>query len=189
MAEVTRRLMGLLQHLKLYAEVEAIRTPPRLYHTTVPFDLRMTPWQRPPDQPSVVSSWEVMVYNTQPLPLFVAIFNLTPLYGVQQVFPSDEGDMGVSVMGKPSRTIIDIEVPNILLRQYQSDPSFIMQDILRIFITTENTNLRHLELEDITQGWTPASRHGKARRLTDEIQASWWVQDKKVITRSKISRT
>ncbi|TGJ85100.1 hypothetical protein E0Z10_g3655 [Xylaria hypoxylon] len=189
MAEVTRRLMGMLQHLKLYDEVEAIRTPSRLQKTTVPFDLRVTQCKCPFDEPSVLSSWEITVHNTQPGPLFVAVFNLTPLYGVKQLFPSDEGHMQASVMGKPARTIIDISVPDTLHRQYQSDPSFIMQDILRIFITTESTNLRHLELEDITEGWTPASRTGKARRLTDEIQASWWVKDKKVITKSKFSRT
>ncbi|KAI8633999.1 caspase domain-containing protein [Xylariaceae sp. FL1651] len=188
-AEVTRRLMGLLQHLKVYDEVEAIRTPPRLHQTTVPFDLRVTPCECPPDEPSVLSSWEITVHNTQPGPLFVAVFNLTPLYGVKQLFPSDEGHMMPSVTGKPAHTIIDISVPDMLQRQYQSDPSFIMQDILRIFITTENTNLRHLELEDITEGWTPASRTGKARRLKDEIQASWWVKDKKIITKSKLSRT
>ncbi|KAI3332158.1 caspase domain-containing protein [Xylariaceae sp. AK1471] len=187
--DFNHRLMGLLQHLKLYGEVEAIRTPPRLHQTTVPFDLRVTPCERPFDEPSVLSSWEITVHNTQPGPLFVAVFNLTPLYGVTQIFPNDEGHMEAFVMGKPARTVIDISVPDTLHQQYQSDPSFIMQDILRIFITTENTNLRHLELEDITEGWTPASRTGKARRLTDEIQASWWVQDEKVITKSKFSRT
>ncbi|RWA05600.1 hypothetical protein EKO27_g9504 [Xylaria grammica] len=188
MAEVTRRLMGLLQHLKLYDEAKAIRTPPRFHQMTAPFDLRVASCECPLDEPSVLSSWEITVHNTQPGPLFVAVFNLTPLYGVRQLFPSDEGHMEASVMGKPARTIIDISVPDALHRQYQSDPSFIMQDILKIFITTENTNLRHLELEDITEGWIPASRTGKARRLTDEIQASWWVKDKKVITKSKFSR-
>jgi hypothetical protein len=141
MSDITRRLMRLLRHMQLYNEVLEIRTPPRFHHAKPPLDLSIIECERPPDDPSVVSSWEIILRNTNAKTLFITIFNLTPLHGVRQIFLVDEGNGKAVVPGDPISSIIDLSVPESLLQRYQSDPSFQMRDILKIFITTRACKL------------------------------------------------
>jgi hypothetical protein len=185
MSDITRRLMRLLRHMQLYNEVLETRTPPRFYHAKLLLDLSIIECERLPDDPSVVSSWEIILRNTHAKTLFITIFNLTPLHGVRQIFSVDEGNGKAVVPEDPVSSIIDISVPESLLQRYQSDLSFKMRDILKIFITTEHVNLRHLELEDMTEDLVAAPRHGKVRRSLGGMQAAWWVEEKEIITQSQ----
>ncbi|KAI0868024.1 caspase domain-containing protein [Hypoxylon argillaceum] len=183
-----RTLMRLLQHIQLYHEIETMRGPQSVSHAKPSFKLGVTEYERP-DELSVVSSWEVSLHNFGTKTLFLTIFNLTGLHGIQQIFPADEGNGKAVVQGDSVSCIIDINVPAALLQQYTSDPSFEMRDILKMFITTEHVSLRHLQLDDITDNWIANPRHAKARPSMEETKISWWVEEKEIITQSNFSRT
>ena len=79
---------------------------------------------------------------------------------------------------------VDIEVPESLLAQYQTVPTFCMKDVLKVFITTEPIDLHHLELEDIdTAFFNPENLKRRSRSV--KAGGSWYVEEKEIITRSR----
>ncbi|KAI1264652.1 caspase domain-containing protein [Xylariaceae sp. FL1019] len=182
-ADCTRRLMRLLQHMQLYHEVSEMRTSSRINRAPRPFDLNIVECE--PYDNTVVSSWQIHIRSTHVQTLYFVVFNLSALHGVKQAFPNDEGNAKPLVPGGQDDTIMDIRVPEQLLPQYLCDPSFKMIDILKIFVTTEYINLRHLELPDVTAEWLASHRHATARRPGNQPPASWWVEEKRIVTKSQ----
>jgi Caspase domain len=186
--EATTRLMHLLRHMQSFVEVSSMRTPKALCQPKPTFELSIAETDRPDNEPKIVSSWKIIFQNlhitkNSNTVLFVTVFNLTPLYGIRQIIPYDEGYGQQVEPGESLDAIVDIEIPEVLAKQYRENPSFRMRDVLKICITTQQTDLRHFELEDLLEGIVPDLRHAKARAPKIGQQASWYIE-KEIITRS-----
>ncbi|KAI1822067.1 caspase domain-containing protein [Xylaria intraflava] len=86
--------------------------------------------------------FENLSHSTQ---YYVTIFNLTPTYGITQLFPQDGGDsFAVERQSCIPETRIDIFAPELIKRRAASaSPGFEMRDIIKVIITGTTTNFEH----------------------------------------------
>ncbi|OTA85791.1 hypothetical protein M434DRAFT_400114 [Hypoxylon sp. CO27-5] len=173
--EFTERLMYLLRHLRTYLLVEELKTPQSQISG---FQLSIEETDDTGDNQDTVSSWKIYFKNLSSKVLFITVFNLTPLYGIYQVFPSDAGFAIPVESSDVFEEIVDIEIPD-RLKTASGEPSFRMTDVIKVFITAEVTDLRHYELPELKNTIPRQLRNVKPRQVKG---SSWWIQERKIVT-------
>ncbi|KAF8851291.1 hypothetical protein BDZ45DRAFT_696028 [Acephala macrosclerotiorum] len=171
-----KRLMYLLRHLQTFLRVLEMKTPSN--GLRLAFRLRIEETEDKGDSKNSVSSWKIGFENLHSTTLFIAVLNLTPLYGIQQILPYQDG---YSVPVEPNKNleeIFDIEVPEALAKAYNGS-SFRMRDIVKVFITSEQIDFRDYELRNLEDTTPHNFRDMKPRKA--DVRA-WCVEDKEIFT-------
>ncbi|XXH04016.1 hypothetical protein Hte_010426 [Hypoxylon texense] len=174
-SEFTKRLMYLLGHLETYLIVNELKTTKS---QASKFKLSIEETDDDGENPESVSTWKIHFENLSPEVLFVTIFNLSPLYGIQKIVPPQ------AMSAKPVERhgwfdqIVDIEVPDSLASTSRK-PSFRMTDVIKTFVTVRPVDLRHFEIPDLEDTTPRQLRHVKPREAK---RSSWWVEEKKIVT-------
>ncbi|KAF6795438.1 hypothetical protein CSOJ01_13409 [Colletotrichum sojae] len=170
-----KRLTYLIQHLSSYRRVAEMKNSGRRPNFTFHFG----PMANPP--PGYLSVWEWTFTNNEPTRvLYVAVLNLSPAYGVFQLFPGERADTVSVEHGQTVSDGIGIEIPP-LLTAASSRKGFRMRDVFKLFITTVPTNFSHYEIHDLTENVLPSGgRNGKSVSLN--TIAPWYVVEAEVIS-------
>lgn len=176
--DLAKRLMYLLRHLQTFLRVLEMKTPSN--GSQPPFCLSIEETEDKGDNKNAVSSWKINFKNIHFTTLFIAVLNLTPLYGIQQILPYQDGYNVPVEPNKNIEEIFDIEVPESLAEAYNS-PSFMMTDVVKVFITTEQVDFRDYKLGNLESTVPHNFRDMKPRKAS--VRA-WYVEDKKIFTRS-----
>lgn len=203
-SDLPKRLMGVLRHLQSYALVSELKSPFPIRKTKLSIELIDVDMTQRADRSSLYDSERTLtLHNKTGQTLYVTVFNLTPLYGITQVFPNPtgEGFIGGRVVTHDTRMEQDgipikVKVPPSLAKRYREDPSFEMKDVIKVFVTTEPTDLRHYELDDLvdipTEDWTRLVYDDLAeeqvRHVDRPVQESgdkglWWVKEFPIVTK------
>jgi hypothetical protein len=143
----SRHLKALLEHLVSYFRVKDLSTtqPP------LPFDFGLA--EIVGDDPAF-ASWQFNFTNNHVEALYITVLMLGPAYGVHKLFPDDtEGCFEVGVKKTledyrthPSDYQFEMHVPELLYHLYEREPVHEMTDVLKLFVTTEQTSFDHLKL-------------------------------------------
>ncbi|KAI1504974.1 caspase domain-containing protein [Biscogniauxia marginata] len=146
--ESSKELMKLLKHLCSYQLVANLANPPS---PSLPkFEFKVEEAPRNETDQETYSSWRVQFTNNHSSILYVTILNLTPVYGVQQIFPSYTQFASSRAVdrdkGIPELTF-DIVVPPPLKRVV--GPGFRMRDTIKVLVSTEQTNFCNYLLPDL----------------------------------------
>jgi hypothetical protein len=184
--DVAQRLIYMLWHMRSFMELRDKTSPPIPHSQSAPFDFTVTTSLAPVESLDIISSWSINFRNNYSRSLFITVFNLTPLHGIFQIMPFEEGHAKQVIPGQEESFEIDIEVPKALLPAFRQDPSFVMRDVLKIFVTTEHVDLRQYELDDLVGDEASGSRHAKSRPVLTEPRTSWWIKTEDIITRSHL---
>lgn len=114
---------------------------------------------------------------------FVTILNLTPAFGVYQVYPYDDAQSIAVEPGNelPHKLIVDIELPAIL--SVSAAPRLVeARDILKVFITSRQQSFEHYlqnEFESVGDGRTDTYRRARPRALKP---FEWWCDQLDIVT-------
>ncbi|KAF6835977.1 hypothetical protein CMUS01_05572 [Colletotrichum musicola] len=169
------RLTYLIQHLSSYRRVAEMKNSGRRPNFTFHFG----PMANPPSE--YLSAWEWTFTNNEPTRvLYVAVLNLSPAYGVCQLYPGQKADAELVERRQTVSDGIAIEIPP-LLTPASSRKGFQMRDVFKLFITTVPTNFSHYEIHDLTDNVLPSGgRNGKSVSLN--TIAPWYVVEAEVIS-------
>lgn len=136
----------------------------------------------PESDPNIVSSWKISVRNLQSSAIFFTVLNLTHSYGVCQVLPPPIEGKGIRVeAGRTWVETLDVEIPEALAVAYE-EASFVMEDVLKVIITSGPVDLSCYELRDFNLSGLVRSPFAKAQELNS---TSWRVEEKVFHTRGK----
>ncbi|KAI0379233.1 hypothetical protein F5Y04DRAFT_290447 [Hypomontagnella monticulosa] len=173
--EFTKRLMYLLGHLETYLFVNELKTT-----KSQASKFKLSVEEINDDQRSAehTSTWNIHFENLSLEVLFVTIFNLSPLYGIQKIVPFQAAFAQPVESNREFNQIVDIEIPSSLQLTSQN-PSFQMTDVIKTFVTVQPVDLRHLELPDLVDTTPSQLRHVRPREAK---RSSWWVEENKIIT-------
>jgi hypothetical protein len=142
-----------------------------------------------PGDEECLSSWRIRFKNLHTHPVYITILNLSPAYGVHQIFPG-QGSSSVAVdTGREiQELLIDIRVPT-LLKPLAANPDFTMTDVIKLIVTTEQTDFRYYELPDLepldtSMNGSEGLSGGKLRNtwVRKPEVASWFVDQKEIVT-------
>lgn len=178
--DLTEHLTHRINHLRAFWMVAKLKTKVGLRLPRAEVHFLQEPL--PESNPEVVSSWKISIRNLQSSAFYFAVLNLTHLYGVHQVLPPPEEGEGIRVeAGITWVDTLDITIPENLALAYE-DASFVMEDVLKVFITPEPVDLSCYELGDynVWDGVRPP--FAKAQEVKS---SSWRVEEKVIYTRGK----
>lgn len=176
--DLAKRLMYLLRHLQKFLRVREMKTLSN--GSQSPFRLSIEETQDKGDNTNAVSSWKISFENLHTTTLFIAVLNLTPLYGIQQILPYQDGYSVPVEPGKNIEEIFDIEVPEVLAEAYCKS-SFRMTDVVKVFITTEQVDFSDYRLRNLENTMPRNFRDMKPRKANVR---TWYVEDKEIFTHS-----
>lgn len=169
---LTKRLMRRLTHLCAFLTVKDIKTRSCASPLLNPGHVTL-------DQTSP-GFYELIINNPGPKTVFVTVFNLTPLYGCSQCFPPpDEGKAAIIEPGKSRKVPAEMEIPPDLANGPWNGP-YNMEDILKVFISSEQVDLTCFRLSHIIE-----AERGKLRdfkTFTTPV-APWQVEQREITTR------
>ncbi|KAH6971243.1 caspase domain-containing protein [Ilyonectria sp. MPI-CAGE-AT-0026] len=194
---IAQKLVYLLPHLCAYQRLveltsASISWAPSYEFTITEYDDKDDDWEnedKTSDSKSL-ATWKIRFKNTGAVPLYVTILNLSPAYGVSQIFPRQNASS--SAVGENQEiepAIIDMEVPS-LLQDAAKKPGFKMRDVIKAIVTTEQTNFGHYlqpdlenwkELEEPLEPET-AEQGGRDAKLRVSKVEKFLVVDKEIIT-------
>lgn len=182
---LTKRIVANLAHLQHFLLFRELKTP-KLNGSSKPrVEVKCTELPDSEKTEAIRSSWSIEIRNQHARPIFVTVFNLTPLYGVYQLFPHRASGTSIAIQSGDNwpPQELDIEIPESL-RGVCSEPSFVMTDMFKVFVCTEQVDLTHWELEDITSNQAQEYRHANARV---QSQLPWFVEDFVIVTDANTS--
>lgn len=140
-------------------------------------------------------SCKITFVNNYDKVLYITVMALTPLYGVQQIFPGrDEGEGDRVRVGATWEENVDFEVPPYLKQRARTTTrsgerhvdveSSYMTDVLKVFIASEPVDFRHYELKDITDAIDANDNYARNPKNTSKPRPeAWCVEEKKIVTR------
>jgi len=184
---ITKILMGLLQHLNSYRALANLKSPTTT--TNLSYEFEIVEDQVEPGDEESLSSWRIRFKNLHTRPVYITLLNLTPVYGVHQILPA-QGSSSVAVdAGKEiQELVIDIRVPTLLM-PLAASPHFTMTDVIKLIVTTKQTDFRYYELPDLepldtSMNASEGLPDGKLRntRVRKPKVASWLVDQKEIVT-------
>ncbi|KAH7241206.1 caspase domain-containing protein [Fusarium tricinctum] len=194
---IAQKLVSLLPHLCAYQRL--VELTPKLMSWTPSYEFTITEYDNKDDDwnkenensnSKSLAVWEIRFKNTGTVPIYLTILNLSPVYGISQMFPGQNASScAVGVNKEIEPAIIDIEVPN-LLRDAAKEPGFKMRDLIKAMITTEQTNFSHYLQADLESwkdlegplGLGPSETVGRGGRLRVSKVEKLLVDTKEIIT-------
>jgi hypothetical protein len=183
--DVVKHLMQLLRHLRRFDLVDTlwnlrIDQRPR-------YELTLKELADPGTEEGVISTWRIHMENLEPdRTLYLTILNLTPLYGILQLVPSQE-HRGYPVQpNTPYGSELDIKIPDTL-REALKVPGTTMSDVFKFCVATEPIDFRFYVQHDLK-----STLHVPSKSRTGSIRAiqstTWWI-DSRTITASLSARS
>lgn len=160
-------LMKVLKHLCSYQLVSNLVNKTSLPLPKYEFKIEEAPRDET-DQESH-SSWQVRFKNNHSSTLYVTILNLTSVYGVHQIFPSYTqfaSSRAVETDQEIPELIIDVVISPTL--NSRMCPGFRMQDIIKVLVSTEQTNFFNYLLPDLGDVDSPDSTEDTTSEFTDD---------------------
>ncbi|KAI2472764.1 hypothetical protein F4781DRAFT_382793 [Annulohypoxylon bovei var. microspora] len=147
-------LMDILKHLCLYQVIANLKAPTSLPRPKYEFRVEQLPES---EDTGSYSSWKIHFENKHHRTLYLTILNLSPVYGVRQIFPSHT-QFASSKAVEPGMKIpdlfIDITVPKSLTHEARN-PGFHMKDMIKILVSTEQANFYNYQLPDLVRPGVP----------------------------------
>lgn len=126
-SDTTACLMELLQRLKNFISLSEMKNTISP-NSKPPYNLDIIETEPPEDGINISSSWDFKFHNYNPRNsniIFLTIFDLNPLYGICKIIPHDETHGHPLEPGESWNVIVDIHVPEALVEEYQTNPSFV----------------------------------------------------------------
>ncbi|XDG10287.1 hypothetical protein ABKA04_009902 [Annulohypoxylon sp. FPYF3050] len=162
--ESSAEMMKLLKHLCSYQSLASLSSdqPARTEPAKRKFEFWIDEVSADPKKQASRSSWKVHFKNTHSRTLYLTIMNLTPAYGVFQLFPSftqSTSSRAVEPDTKIPPLEFDIVIPDSL--KMVVGPGFSMQDTIKIFVSTEQTSFFNYLLPDLEKPVPPPSCTGE----------------------------
>ncbi|KAI1388438.1 caspase domain-containing protein [Hypoxylon trugodes] len=140
--------MKLLRHLCSYELVANLANSEPL--SPPQFEFKVEEVLADGSNPEAHSSWRAHFKNNHSNALYVTILNLTPTYGIHQIFPSYTqfaSSRAVEKRKEIPELLFNVVIPKSLKRVV--DPSFCMRDTIKVLVSTEQTNFCHYLLPDL----------------------------------------
>ena len=138
-----KQLMGLLHHLGFYHLASKSNTQgssagwPR-------YDFEIQPQPIDILSPSGTIACKMLRFkNLDSRPVYVTILNLSQAYGVHAILPGPEQSSQVVDPGEEISLLVDLSIPKLLEQKADHVQKPIMRDILKLFVTRQNTDFRH----------------------------------------------
>lgn len=206
LADLPRRLMEVLQHLQSFSLIAELNDNAAYGPGSNLFSLQ---WSQADYSPRVDtttlddSKRRLNLQNTSGQTLYVTVFNLTPTYGVFQLFPNPTGEGSgggkavdnnawMSKLGVP----IVITIPPVFKDRYHQDSEFEMKDTIVVVVTTKPTDLRHYELDELNElsQLSKINEPDNVERTVkrgfndDSLEDAWWVKKYEIVTKGLRSR-
>ncbi|KAH7493927.1 hypothetical protein FOMA001_g38 [Fusarium oxysporum f. sp. matthiolae] len=153
---IAQKLVYLLPHLCAYQRLLEL-TPtstswtPSYEFIITEYDSKDDDWKEEDEvsNSKSLAAWKIRFKNTGAAPIYLTILNLSPVYGVSQIFPGQNASScAVAVNKEIEPAIIDMEVPS-LLQGAAKKPGFKMRDLIKAIITAEQTNFCHYLQPDL----------------------------------------
>ncbi|KAK5991725.1 Metacaspase-7 [Cladobotryum mycophilum] len=132
-----------------------------------------------------LAAWMIRFKNTHGRVLYLSIFNFTPAYGIHQLFPGQNASSAaVEPMTEIEPLVIDMKVPPAL--KSLAKPGFVMRDVIKVFVTTEQANFCHYLLPDLNLdqlGTVDVTKgHRRTAKLVSQTSESWSTEEKEITT-------
>ncbi|KAI0868026.1 caspase domain-containing protein [Hypoxylon argillaceum] len=177
---MVERVMQVLKHLVSYHLVAQLKHSSNVIAPKYELHLDTLGVEPEYRAEGVLATRTVGFTNHHTSVLYVAILNLTPAYGIHQLFPSqDAASKAVEPGQSIQEFIVDFKAPDILKADAMK-PGFEIKDVLRVIITTEPTDFRHMRLADMKGDLK--FRKLRTAYVRQPKTTSWFVDDREVIS-------
>jgi hypothetical protein len=169
---VAQKLVYLLPHLCSYQQLAELAptpdswTPPYEFVISKPDDTDDSESESEDDSLAV---WKIQFKNQftklDDKALYVTIFNLSPAYGVSQLYPG-QGASSEAVRAEKSASMIIRMRPPKLLQVAAEQPGFSMRDVIKVIITSEQAYFGHYVQPDLEawDEWEKAAELGPEKK-------------------------
>lgn len=167
------QIMNLLKHLCLYQSVANLTHPSGSRLPKYKFALEKTNPNE--EDPKCLSSWKIRFKNKHSRVLYLTILNLTPVYGIHQIFPNSvesASSRAVEPGAEIPDLVVDIVAPNFGGRSQRTgdpdDTSSNMTDLIKIIVATEQTHFFHFLLPGLEDPENADSSEGTCLEEIDD---------------------
>lgn len=175
--DLTKRLMRRLTHLCAFLTIKNHRTPACELTLVNGDDVTLV---------QTTAGFDLTINNRGASTVFVTVLNLTPLYGVSQIFPPTGGGQGVIVeTGRSCKVQIETQIPLELTERPWNGP-YTMTDILKVLISSRQVDFTFFRLNNIIEA--ERGRFRDLRSITPRV-APWQVEEREISTSVTTSPT